>query len=347
MNGASPFVERGPWLFGAKTDLAVFGGSAILALALVAIGAPLGLLHVDSPEWIWLACILGIDVAHVWSTSFRVYLDPSEVRRRPLLYLGLPVLCYALGVLVHAFASHAFWTALAYLAVFHFVRQQAGWVKLYQRRQAVSRFDRALDLATVYVATLYPILWWHGHLPRQFHWFLEGDFIVTASGALSDALMPVYWGIGGVYLARQVFLAARGELQVGKALVVVTTWACWYVGIIALDSDYAFTVTNVLIHGIPYLALTFRYGRARAKTSDAMRRVLRGGLVAFLATVVIAAFLEELFWDRYVWHERSWLFGEGVTLEGLALTFVVPLLALPQAVHYALDGFVWRRRGNV
>ena len=26
--------------------------------------------------------------------------------------------------------------------------------------------------------------------------------------------------------------------------------------------------------------------------------------------------------------------------------FLVPLLALPQATHYVLDGFVWRRRSN-
>ena len=142
-------------------------------------------------------------------------------------------------------------------------------------------------------------------------------------------------------------------------LVVATTWACWYVGIVALDGDYAFTVTNVIVHGVPYLVLTYRYGRARsagaAGATGAGRRAatlaalaLRGGVAAFLGLVVVLALSEEALWDRLVWHDRPWLFGGGgsaLTLSDLALALLVPLLALPQATHYALDGFVWKLRG--
>jgi len=34
-------------------------------------------------------------------------------------------------------------------------------------------------------------------------------------------------------------------------------------GIVAFDSDYAFTVTNVVIHGVPYLVLVYWYGWVR------------------------------------------------------------------------------------
>jgi len=60
--------------------------------------------------------------------------------------------------------------------------------------------------------------------------------------------------------------------------------------------------------------------------------------------VIGAAFLEETLWDRWVWHDRAWLFGESDDLGDLALTLLVPLLALPQALHYALDGFIWKVR---
>ena len=39
-----------------------------------------------------------VDVAHVWSTAFVVYLDPAEWRRRPLLYGGVPIALFAGGV---------------------------------------------------------------------------------------------------------------------------------------------------------------------------------------------------------------------------------------------------------
>jgi hypothetical protein len=344
-------AKNGPWLFGRGVDLAVFGGSALASLALVALGWATGILEEDSPEWTWIACVLAVDVAHVWSTVFRVYLDGAELRRRPLLYAGVPMLCWLLGAMAYAVSSAAFWTVLAYLAVFHFVRQQYGWVALYRRRAGETAIvDRVLDTATIYAATVGPIVWWHAHLPRRFTWFVPGDFVPGLATWLVDALTPVYWGLLAAFVARQAILAMQGRpINAGKVVVVLTTWLCWWLGIVALDGDYAFTVTNVLIHGIPYLALTYRYGRSRASAAPAslIGRVLRFGIPAFVLVVVLAAFFEEAVWDRYVWHDRSWLFGEGHTLSDDVLVLLVPLLALPQTTHYVLDAFVWKvRHGN-
>ena len=59
----------------------------------------------------------------------------------------------------------------------------------------------------------------------------------------------------------------------------------------------------------------------------------------------IFAFVEELIWDRAIWHDRAWLFGESWDVGALKL-LILPLLALPQLTHYILDGFIWRRRTN-
>jgi hypothetical protein len=68
-------------------------------------------------------------------------------------------------------------------------------------------------------------------------------------------------------------------------------------------------------------------------------------ILIFLATVWVLAFAEELLWDRFVWHERSWLFGLGWRAESWKW-LIVPLLALPQMTHYILDGFIWKRKAN-
>jgi len=340
------FGPEGPWLFDRRTDLLAFGGSAVLAFALLGVGAALGILEADAPEWVWLSCILGVDVAHVWSTLYRVYLDGAEVRRRPWLYLGAPALCYGVGVFVHALSAALFWTLLAYLAVFHFVRQQVGWVRLYARREGAGSSDLRLDLAATYAATVYPILWWHAHLPRRFHWFVDGDFVRANAEPLAAAFEPLYWAVLGLWALRQLQRWRSAPTpSPGKVIVVITTWACWYVGIVALDGDYAFTVTNVLIHGLPYFVLTYRYGRSRVQ-APLLRRILRAGAPAFYATVVALALLEEAAWDRWVWHDRPWLFGEGANPPAAALPLLVPLLALPQSLHYVLDAFVWRARSN-
>jgi hypothetical protein len=348
------------WLFSAPIDLTVFGGSAALALALVALGPILGAGR-DTPEWSWVVGILLVDVAHVWSTAFVVYLDPVEWRRRPALYGLTPVACFAVGVVLYQWGPGTFWRAIAYLAVFHFVRQQYGWVMLYRARNGEhGRLGRWLDGATVYLATLYPLLWWHAQLPRGFAWMRPGDFVAGLPAWIADVAGVLYVAALGAYVLRAGWQLATGRtVSWGKHLVIATTAACWYVGIVGTNTDYAFTVTNVFIHGVPYLALVYVYARAAAREPDAhggpASRLLgpragrgsgRGrGLVVFLASLWAVAYVEELLWDRGVWHDRGWLFGSGLDL-GDGVAILAPLLAVPQLTHYVLDAFLWRRSAN-
>jgi hypothetical protein len=340
---------RSRWLVSARWDLAVFGGSAALALALLAWGRYTGLLTTALPAWAWLATVVFVDVAHVWATAYRVYLDPEERRRRPELYAGIPIAAYVTGVLLYSLSAGLFWRVLAYLAVLHFVRQQYGWVALYRRKLGVgTRFDRVLDDAAIYSATLYPLLYWHGHLPREFEWFIAGDFFPGLPAATAEWLAPLHWGITLLYVGRQLQLRASGRpTSSGKDLIVATTWLCWSVGIVVFDSDYAFTITNVLIHGIPYIGLIWVYGHARwrdAPRAAPVARLFRPAWVPlFLAPLFLAAWSEEWLWDRLVWHERAGLFpGPDWAPGSEALALIVPLLALPQATHYLLDAWIWK-----
>ena len=156
------------WLFSRNTDLGVFLGSAVVSLLLLAVGWRLGILHSDSPEWTWVTAILMIDVAHVWSTSFRTYFDVEELKSRLWLYLSVPVLGYVFGVALYSEGRMVFWTVLAYVAVFHFVRQQYGWVALYRRKNGeTSRFTFWIDTVAVYAATIYPLIFWMSSSPQQ------------------------------------------------------------------------------------------------------------------------------------------------------------------------------------
>ena len=67
--------------------------------------------------------------------------------------------CFAAGVALYACGAGVFWRAIAYLAVFHFIRQQYGWVMMYRARNGErDRLGRWLDGATIYLATLYPLV---------------------------------------------------------------------------------------------------------------------------------------------------------------------------------------------
>ncbi len=338
---------RSGWILSPAGDLAVFAGPVAAAALLALLAARAGTLHDEVPPWAFVLLVVGCDVAHVWSTLFRTYLDPEERARRGGLLAVVPAACFAAGVILHLFGAAVFWRALAYVAVFHFVRQQYGWMAFAARKAGeTSALDRRLDAAAVYAATLFPILWWHARLPRSFDWFRDGDFVPGLPGAVADGAGAVHFAILGAWVARQGWLAAAGRpVNAAKALVLASTWATWYGGIVWLDSDLAFTASNVLAHGVPYMALVHRWGRARwAGTGGRMALLFRpAGFLAFYGLLFAIAFAEEGLWDGLVWHQHGGIFpvprieaGDG------ALGFLVPLLAVPQATHYVLDAFLWR-----
>jgi hypothetical protein len=372
---AGETAHKAVWLFSRNTDLTVFLGSAVLSLLALWIGAQLGVLHSDTPDWAWIPAVLLIDVAHVYSTGFRVYFDKQEMQRRPWLYTLVPLIGLTLGVALYSEGELVFWRMLAYLAVFHFVRQQYGWVMLYRakagEREALGKW---IDTLAIYAASVYPLLYWQANLPRKFWWFVANDFSALPT-FLANIAAPIYWLAMVAYVAKSFYLGfVKKQINPGKDIVVLTTALCWYVGIVAYNSDYAFTVTNVLIHGVPYLALIYSYGRVRLaqeerKLNDGLQsiqgvrlttgqspstvrkavggvfRLFARGPALFLFLLWVLAYFEEMIWDRGVWHDRDWFFGDGWDIAS-AKIILVPLLALPQLTHYVLDGFVWRRKNN-
>jgi hypothetical protein len=98
------------------------------------------------------------------------------------------------------------------------------------------------------------------------------------------------------------------------------------------------------------MALVFLYARAAsrepASQEGATARMLRRrGLLVFVATLWLIAYVEEMLWDRTLWHDHAGLFGSGLDI-GRAALVVAPLLAVPQLTHYVLDGFLWKRTRN-
>ncbi len=343
--------KQTPWLWGRSIDLGVFGGSAAFALLIAAL-SPLLAPDGDVPVWGWFVFVLGMDVAHVWATVYRTYFDREELAKRRALYVLTPLGCLALGIALHVHSPLSFWRVLAYAAVFHFIRQQVGWVSIYRARACeFSTVDRRLDNTLIYLATGWPILYWHAHLPRAFEWFIPGDFVSSPwFGRLVWPVAALYLAVMVAYAARSVWHARRGSVNLGKHVVVLSTAVIWFVGIVAVNQDFTFTVTNVTIHAVPYFALLWAYSKERAaeKPGRWVARVVSWGWFAFVTIVLALAFTEEILWERLVWHDQPGWFGGAARREPLlgagARHVIVPLLSLPQIVHYVLDGILWRSK---
>ena len=146
-----------PWI-----RSAAFDGAFILAPAW-AVGALVLALPVTfgSPQPLgtgaWLLLVVGLDVAHVYSTLFRTYLDRRERAAHGTLLLLVPLFCWFAATAVHSVSPALFWTLVAYTAVFHFVRQQYGLMLLYASPgERAPGARRRIDAAMVGAASCTP-----------------------------------------------------------------------------------------------------------------------------------------------------------------------------------------------
>lgn len=336
-----------PWIRSASFDSAFILLPPFLALLVVMLLPAQFRTTAHMPLWGWVGLVVFIDVAHVYSTLFRTYLDPQHRRQhRQLLWL-VPLLCYAAGVALHHTGSLLFWRMLAYLAVFHFIRQQYGFLRLYARQEPACA-TRWLDTAVVYYATLYPLIYWHLSSPRNYNWFVEGDF-VQYDWPLGRAMATVlYVGLVVAYAVKEIRQwQRRRTFNLPRNLLVLGTLVGWYFGIVQFNGDLAFTLLNVVAHGIPYLALVWVTSQPATPGQATRWWAGRYGWLLFLGLLFGLAYLEEGLWDGLVWREHGAVFGWFQQLPTVAqapwLTLLVPLLALPQMTHYVLDGFIWRR----
>ena len=296
-----------------------------------------------------------MDVAHVWSTGWRVLADGADAHERLALYAGVPLLAWAAGVAAYSVSALVFWRVLAYLAVFHFVRQQYGWVALYRRKNGEGpegALSRRLDAAVVYGATLTPLLFWHAHLPRRFQWFLQGDFLggPAARGLArrrSSSSPPSSRRGSAKEIARARGRAPRlvgqGPRRPHDRRDVVPRDRRLRLGLRVHGDERLRPRDPVPGPRLVHVEIARRARAARRARLPRSRTAWLASLPLFLLPLLAIAFAEEWGWDRLVWHDHPRFFpGAAAEPGALALVLLVPLLALPQATHYVWDAFLWK-----
>jgi hypothetical protein len=303
----------------------------------------------------WLLLIVLIDVAHVYSTLYRTYFDRTAFSKQRYLLTVIPAIGFIAGVLVYAVDHLLFWRLLAYVAVFHFVRQQYGFVRIYSRFESNYKFSRKMDAVAIYAATIYPLVYWHLDGPRNFNWFVKGDFIYLHSPIVLQLTGWLYAAIIIVYIVKEIMLIAQTKrFNIPRNGIMVGTFLSWYFGIVYFNGDIVFTLLNVISHGVPYMALIWIHGKKKMTAQDHGKNHLlqkvfsKYGVLLFLGIIFLLAVTEESLWDIFVWKEHDAVLLTSILpqlqVPDILLGFLIPLLALPQITHYILDGFIWKIR---
>ncbi len=334
------------WLFGKRIDIG-FLFIPVWLTWVVAFVLPSETLQTEIPLWFWVVFVLIIDVGHVWSTIFRTYLEKQESKSHQRI-LGLaPIVCFVLLFLLAFESINWFWRVMAYLALFHFVKQQYGFFALYSYKSRIPKVKRLLnDKFILYLTMVFPVLYWHFQA-REFNWFTTGDFFSFSlfTAPIWDALCVAYWLLIIGWIAEDVWLANKHnyKLSIGRMLWLLSTAVNWYLGIVFFNSDLVFTMTNVVAHGIPYLVLVVMYQQRKRQVNKKVRYTQLASVI--IGGAILLGFVEEYLWDYLINHDKYDLFipvFEYPQLSPALQAFFIALLALPQVVHYVLDGYIWK-----
>lgn len=348
--------QRNIWIFNKKIDLwLVFLPVWLIWIACFLL--PEDLLQQEVSVWVWLIFVIGIDVSHVWSTIFRTYADREEFNNHKKLLLLAPLIAFILFFVISGLSQPLFWRVLAYIALYHFVKQQYGFMRIYKAKAGDFKSKIIKDEWIIYTGMIYPVIYWHLTDRRNFSWFVDGDFL-NYYHMLSDLPMDlIFWITNGIYwliivswLIQEVIL--KSIFLYGKILWILTTAINWYLGIVYFNSDLVFTITNIVAHGIPYLVLILFYVEKKKEIQSSTYVSKQKGLliriVLMILIVLILAFGEEYFWDMLIYREREWIFEAVLPFPLEAFSnrwwqaFGIALLTVPQATHYIIDGFIWK-----
>jgi len=336
-----------PWIHKAKTDSLFILSPPFIILAIVFFCQGwLQTLEKEYSFYTWLFFVVFIDVAHVYATLFKTYFVSKTFQEQKKMLIALPILCFGIGMILFMFGSRVFWVTLAYIAVFHFIRQQYGFMRLYSRHELKTRFSVVTDNIIIYTATGYPMLYWFMSSPRNFTWFMPDEFFTYHNNILLLFAGYVYYTILGLYAIKVTYLYIRtGKFNIPKNAIVVGTGLSWYFGIVYYNNDLIFTMLNIVSHGIPYMALIYLKEIKQPQVgSGGFYYYLNTykGILIYIGILIGLAFFEEYLWEITVWNEQFTITKAGVFDDWHFI--LVPLLVVPQFTHYLLDGFIWKTK---
>ena len=145
-------MTRQPWIGGWVYDVTLILAPGFLVSAALLCFPGYFREHELTPLT-WAILIVGFDVSHVYGTLYRTYFDPMEFRARRTLYLLVPLFGWLAFAGLYSLGAMVFWRVLAYLAAFHFVRQQYGFMMIYRREErAWPAIDKAAAEASLHTA---------------------------------------------------------------------------------------------------------------------------------------------------------------------------------------------------
>ncbi len=275
----------------------------------------------------WFIAIGLCDGPHVYSTLFRTYFDKEEFQKRKWVYIITPFALFALHFFLYQISSRIFWYYYAYFAIFHFVRQQYGWMMIVGRQIGVSKLERLFDQLAIYSATIFPLLWKHAS-HTTYGWFIPNDLIQILPISWAQVLEIFYWIISITYL---VHLKTRRKGNSKSLLIWLSTWISWSAGFYWFENYSVSLILIAITHGTPYMLLLYPFKESFQLLNKKSRYIP----FLFYGFLLVASSLEATLWI---------IFEDFFRLPLTAI--IISILAIPDTAHFVFDTYIWKIKFN-
>lgn len=268
-----------------------------------------------------------IDSGHVYTTSWRTFLHPQEMKSSKR-YLTYPVIIFAIFFLWHNSGIKGLWSFIVYATLFHHVRQVYGFSKWYQGLN--KRSDSTSDYF-LYTLCVFPMIAYHFREGVPGHYYSDSDLFLYPNNHVVKACYLIYAALLAAWIIREMRLWKSGTKELNRLLSV---------GFPALVYGYCFFVARtfsqvlfplLFIHGVPYIAVL----------SQTLHRTRKKRFGSFITALLIVGLTALIFGLGESWVESN-IISSGHPANYLT-SFLVGLWLTPLFCHYVFDAIIWKR----
>ncbi len=293
----------------------------------------------ESSQWLFQLPLIYIglqmiDSGHIWPSFLIAY---SSERAKIILRL-LPVIVLVIYLLIgFYFDKFGIYRLHAYLAAFHFIRQQYGILKLSSNlNPSRSSWINKTEFYSIYAITISSLI---GRMSNEGVWMRDADLIQIPELYFHPA-MTIFFFTVLLYSSLVLYSYFKyQEFFLSRFLIYTSAIFAW--GVIGF-TKLPIIALFPLFHDLPYLGLIYRYPNPWLKRVKTYLSKIRFSTVnsSFLVLVVITIFIGSIvefslyrYLDLHVDEDLS----------NSLKVLLCSIAFLPTTTHYLIDGFIWRK----
>lgn len=322
------------YIFSKKIDLHVFVFLPILLVGLCAID--------NKASFLMGSLILWFDKIHIFYTYIKVDFKKDLQRDSRIKFKVFSLMVLSFLLLYSAFFVRGLTgvnLVIMYFAIFHFSRQQFGWIKIINKKLDLKPVDSRLSKIMAQVYCLGPIFIAHSK-EYYFAWHPGVTNLFLIPDSFIKPILVVYLAILGLYFSYEVFSHLTGSIpfNLTRVATILFTAIGWNL-VILLKSGGFFAAVLLIVghHVFSYVFLAYFF--------NTEKRHQRKSLFFFYSAIILSVVLLMMTLRNTIpgYSTPLWLYSFTFSeIEQTIFYYFIPLLWVPSIFHFLLDGFIWK-----